>query len=399
MKRARRRICVVTGSRAEYGLLRWLMQEIRSDPELTLQVIATGMHLDPRFGNTVDAIVADGFAIDRRVDMLVAGDDAGAISRSTGLGLAGMAKALADLRPDLIVLLGDRFEIFAAAQAALFARIPVAHIHGGETTSGALDEAMRHSITKLSHLHFVAARPYADRVVQLGEAPRRVFCFGAIGMDALARLPVLDRAQLGRALGFGLGEPLFLVTYHPATLGDLSPARATRALLQALGHFPQATIVFSGVNADPGHAEIGPLIEAFVAGFAARARRSGGAAHLVTSMGHQRYLSALRAAAVVVGNSSSGLLEAPAAGTATVNIGPRQDGRLRASSVIDCAEDATAIRRALTRALAPAFRKSLAHIDAPYAGKNVSRQIKNVLKRVRLDQDLLRKRFYDLPRS
>jgi UDP-hydrolysing UDP-N-acetyl-D-glucosamine 2-epimerase len=389
MKPARRRICVVTGSRADYGLLRWLMHEIRADRGLTLQVIATGMHLDARFGSTIEAIVADGFTVDRRVEMLVAGDDATATAKSTGLGLIGMADALAQLQPDLMVVLGDRFEIFAAAQAALFARIPVAHIHGGETTVGAFDEAIRHSITKLSHLHFVAAAPYRDRVVQLGEAPSRVFTVGAIGLDNFTRLRLFDRPALQRQLGHPLGDPLFLVTYHPATLGRLAPARATAALLEALEHFPAATVIFSGANADPGHAAIAPLIESFIA------HRPGGRAHLVTSMGQRRYLSAMRAAAVVIGNSSSGLLEAPAAGTATVNIGPRQDGRLRASSVIDCAEDVRDIRRAITRALSPAFRRGLAHIDAPYAGRNVSVKIKNVLKRVRLG-GLLQKTFHDL---
>jgi UDP-hydrolysing UDP-N-acetyl-D-glucosamine 2-epimerase len=288
------------------------------------------------------------------------------------------------------VILGDRFEIFAAAQAALFARIPVAHIHGGESTSGALDDSMRHAITKLSHLHFVAARKYRDRVVQLGEDPARVFTTGAIGNDAFARLRLMDRTALQRSLGWDLGDakdnPLFLITYHPATLGKVPPARATAALLTALGRFPHATMIFSGVNADPGHAAITPLVEAFV--------RRHPRATLTPSLGQERYLNAMRAAAIVIGNSSSGLLEAPTARTATVNIGPRQDGRLRASSVIDCAEDAGAIERAITKALSPVFQRSLGKVKSPTAGQNVSRRIKAVLARVRLE-GLVNKTFYD----
>jgi GDP/UDP-N,N'-diacetylbacillosamine 2-epimerase (hydrolysing) len=394
MKRARRRICVVTGSRADFGLLRWLMHEIADDGRLELQVIATGMHLDPRFGATAAAITDAGFTIDRRVPMLQPGDDAVAVTKSTGLGVIGMADALADLRPDLLVLLGDRFEIFAAAQAALFARIPIAHIHGGESTTGALDDSMRHAITKLSHLHFVAAPAYRDRVVQLGEAPARVFTVGAIGNDNFTRLRLMDRPTLQRSLGWDLGDaqanPLFLITYHPATLGQVTPARATAALLTALDHFPDATMIFSGVNADPGHAAITPLVEAFV--------RRHARARVIPSLGQERYLSAMRAAAVVIGNSSSGLLEAPTARTATVNIGPRQDGRLRASSVIDCTEDATAIRRAITRALSPAFQRHLRKAQSPTAGKNVSRRIKTVLARVRLE-GLVNKTFHDLSRK
>jgi UDP-N-acetylglucosamine 2-epimerase (non-hydrolysing) len=394
MKRTRRRICVVTGSRADYGLLRWLMREIRADRRLILQVVATGMHLDPRFGNTAAAIEADGFRIDQRVAMLLGGDDAVAVTKSAGLGVIGMADALADLRPDLMVVLGDRFEILAAVQAALFARIPVAHLHGGELTRGALDDSMRHAITKLAHLHFVAAAAYRDRVVQLGEAPERVFVVGATGNDNFTRLHLLDRASLQRTLGFDLGNadehPLFLVTYHPATLGDVSPARATAALLEALAAFPAATIIFSGSNADPGHAAITPLIEAFVEKHAR--------AHLVPSLGQRAYLSAMRLATAVIGNSSSGLLEAPVAGTATVNIGPRQDGRLRAGSVIDCAEDAPAIRRAITRAASPAFQRKLREVEIPTAGKDVALRIKNVIATIPLE-GLTTKTFHDLPRA
>jgi UDP-hydrolysing UDP-N-acetyl-D-glucosamine 2-epimerase len=387
MKR-RRRIAVVTGSRADYGLLRWLMHEIQADSALELQVVTTGMHLDRRFGGTEALIRADGFPIAARVEMLLEGDDAAAITKSTGLGLIGFADAFADLAPDVVVVLGDRFEIFAAAQAALFARIPLAHVHGGEVTEGAIDESMRHAITKLSHLHFVAAAPYRDRVIQLGEAPDRVFLVGAPGLDNFRRLTLVDRAALAKDLGIPLTPPFFVVAYHPATLGALPPARAIAELLGALAAFPEATLLFSGTNADPGNAAITAAVERFVA------HRAN--AHFAPSLGQVRYLSALVAADLVVGNSSSGLLEAPAAKTATVNIGDRQHGRLRASSVIDCAEDADAIRGAIATALSPAFRRGLKHIRSPYAGDHVARRIKTILKRTPLAA-LARKPFFDLP--
>jgi UDP-hydrolysing UDP-N-acetyl-D-glucosamine 2-epimerase len=370
---SRRRICVVTGTRAEYGLLRWLMQEIRDDARLQLQLVVTGTHLLRAFGNTARAIEADGFVIDRRVPLHLRGDSPEAVTAAAGRALSGLGRAFAQLRPDLVVLLGDRYEALAAAQAALLARIPVAHLHGGETTFGAVDESMRHAITKLSQLHFVAAPAYRRRVLQLGEAPGRVFCFGPIGADNFRRLPLLDRPALARALELPLtSAPLFLVTYHPATLGRLTPAQAVTELLAALARFPQATIVFTGANADAGHAAIAPLYRDFIA-------RHPGRARYVASLGQLRYLSALRAAAAVIGNSSSGIIEAPLCGTPTVNLGDRQRGRLRAPSVIDCAEDRTAITRAIKQALS---RGRSAARRAP----DVSRRIKAVLARVRLDR-------------
>ncbi len=388
-----RRICVVTGSRADYGLLRWLMTEIAADRRLTLQIVATGMHLDPRFGETASAIEADGFVIDRRVPMLLAGDDGVATAKSTGLGVIGFADTLAELRPDLLVILGDRFEILAAAQAALFARIPVAHLHGGELTLGAFDDAIRHALTKLSHLHFVAAPAYRQRVIQLGEAPDRVFAFGALGNDNFQRLPLLSRRALAASLGFAPGRPFLLVTYHPATLAaSVAGAEALfSALTATLQSHPDANLLITGSNADPGHGPIARQAAAFV-------QRWQGRAHLVASLGQVRYLSALGTADVVIGNSSSGLLEAPVAGTPTVNIGDRQKGRLRAASVIDCADDARSIAAAIAQALSPKFRAGLRRQPSPTAGRNVARRIKTVLARVSL-AGLTQKGFHDLVSS
>jgi UDP-N-acetylglucosamine 2-epimerase (non-hydrolysing) len=380
-----RRICVVTGTRAEYGLLRWLMTEIRADARLRLQVVATGTHLERAFGTTARDIEADGFTIDRKVPLRLRGDSPAQVTAAAGRALAGLGAAFAELRPHLVVLLGDRYEALAAAQAALLARIPLAHIHGGETTFGAIDESMRHAITKLAQLHFVAAPPYRRRVLQLGEAASRVFCFGPIGADNFRRLPLLDRPALARALDIPLPGPLLLVTYHPTTLGRVAPARAVAQLLAALEGFPQASIIFTGANADPGHAAIAPLYRAFIA-------RHPGRAHYFPSLGQLRYLSALRAAAAVVGNSSSGIIEAPLCGTPTVNIGDRQRGRLRAPSVIDCAEERIAITRAISRALGPAFAP--ARTRPPSASRDVSRRIKDVLARVGLE-GLTTKTFRD----
>jgi UDP-hydrolysing UDP-N-acetyl-D-glucosamine 2-epimerase len=383
----RRRICVVTSTRADYGLLRWLMEEIRVDRRLQLQIVATGTHLAPRFGHTVDAIADDGFTVDRTVNITVDGDDARATAQSTARAVAGLADAFSDLQPDIVVLLGDRFEVLAAAQAALYARIPVAHLHGGERSDGAIDDSLRHAITKLSHLHFVAAPAYRQRVIQLGEAPAHVFCFGPLATDNFHRLSLLTPELLGRDLGLPIGEgPLFLVTYHPATLGRVAPARATAALLSALDRQREGLFLFTGSNADPGHAAIAPLIEGFVA-------RHPGRARFVASLGQLRYLSALRAAAVVVGNSSSGIIEAPLCGTPTVNVGERQRGRLRAPSVIDATETAPAVTRALTTALSPKFRRRLskARLAAPVAPR-----IRDVLAHVSL-VTLTEKRFRDLP--
>ena len=382
----------MTGTRAEYGLLYWLLREIEADDVLSLQLAVTGMHLAPEFGMTVGDIEADGFAVDARVEMLVSSDTSVGIAKSIGLGVIGFADAFARLKPDVVVLLGDRFEILAAAQAALVASIPIAHLHGGETTEGAFDEAIRHSITKMAHLHFVAAEPYRRRVVQLGEDPKRVFNLGSPGLDHFHRTPLLDRSEVEDFLAFPLDAPTFVVTYHPTTLSGRSVRESTKELFRALLRFPDARFVFTKSNADTGGRAINQAIDAFVQAHPDRARA-------FDAMGLPRYLSTLAHADVVIGNSSSGLTEAPAVGIPTVNVGARQNGRLRASSVIDCGESEAEIVQAIDTALSPGFGALIEGQELPYGVGDASPAVCRVLRETPLGESLLQKRFHDFAPS
>jgi UDP-N-acetylglucosamine 2-epimerase (non-hydrolysing)/GDP/UDP-N,N'-diacetylbacillosamine 2-epimerase (hydrolysing) len=382
----KRKICIVTGSRAEYGLLYWLMKEVSGDTGLRLQIVATGMHLSPEFGLTFQQIEADGFTIDAKVEMLLSSDSPVGIAKSMGVGVIGFADALDRLKPDILVVLGDRFEMLAATQAAMVARIPIAHIHGGETTEGAFDEGIRHAITKMAQWHFVAAEPYRKRVIQLGEASDRVFNFGAPGLDYFQRLEWMDRSSLEKSLAFKLAPPVFLVTYHPATLGQREPIGAMNELLAALDEFSEATVVFTYPNADTGgHALIARLNQ----WVAANKHRATACA----SLGQQRYLSLMRESDVILGNSSSALTEAPVLKKATVNIGDRQKGRLKATSVLDAEEDKDAIVTAIHTALSEDFRAGLPATKSLYGSGNVSRRVKNTLKVVAIESQ---KSFFDI---
>jgi UDP-hydrolysing UDP-N-acetyl-D-glucosamine 2-epimerase len=382
----RRRVAIVTGSRAEYGLLRDLIDSARTDARLELKLVVTGMHLVPEFGLTYTEIESDGLAIDAKVHMLVASDDRAAMVKSVGLGTIGFADAFATLRPEIVVVLGDRFEIFAAVQAALLSKIPVAHIHGGEISEGAVDEQLRHAITKMSHLHFTAAEPYRNRVLRMGEEPHRVFCFGAPGLDVLSRMTFATRADLASLLGMELEKPLHLVTYHPATTSNESQLRSVERLLAALEHL-EGTFVVTAPNADPQGRAMAQAMAQWASGRENVALR--------TNLGHRNYLSVMRASDVVVGNSSSGLIEAPALRVPTVNVGPRQDGRLKGASVIDCEDTTAAIVSAVRRALSADFRATWK--DAPLAYPqtgDASKRIADVLATVSLD-DIMTKHFQD----
>lgn len=381
-----RKICVVTGTRAEYGLLYWLMKEIQADAELQLQIIVTGMHLSPEFGLTYKTIEEDGFAIDVKVEMLLSSDTPVGIAKSIGLGVIGFADALDRIKPDIMVVLGDRYEILAAVQAALVAKIPVAHIHGGETTEGAIDESIRHAITKMSHLHFVAAEQYRTRVIQLGEHPDSVFNVGALGIENIKRLQLLNRSQLEQSINFELGSSCFLITYHPATLGTVEPAAAMQALLDALDLFPDAKILFTKPNSDTDGRILIQMIDEY-------ALLNKGRVTVFTSMGQVRYLSALQLADAVIGNSSSGIIEAPACNVPTVNIGNRQSGRLKADSIIDCQETTESIASAISKALSTPFREGVKQGVSLYGYGESALRIKNQLKQVNLSST---KRFYDL---
>lgn len=383
-----RRICVVTGTRAEYGLMRGLIAGLRDDDAFELQLAVTGMHLSPEFGLTWREIEADGFPIDERVEILLSSDSPVGVSKAMGLGMIGFAETFARLKPDLIVVLGDRFEILAAAAAALVAGIPIAHIHGGETTEGAFDEAIRHSVTKMSHLHFVAAAPYRDRVIQLGEAPERVFLVGGLGIDAIKGAPLLGRAELEAQLDLKFGERNLLVTFHPPTLEPGEAAAQMQALLDALDSLgPQTRLLFTMPNADTGARELAAMVDRFVA---VRAN-----ARVFTSLGQLRYLSCMRLMDGVVGNSSSGLIETPSFGIGTVNIGDRQAGRLKAASVIDCAPQQDAIEAALERLFSDDFRRELEELENPYGTGGATTAILDVLRRHPL-AGLLKKSFHDI---
>ncbi len=384
-----RRICIVSGSRADYGYLRRLARAIADAPELTLQWLATGTHFTEEFGSTYREIEADGFTIDEKLPMDLADDTVGAVARATGEIMVRMADALERLKPDILVVLGDRYETLAAAGAALLLRIPIAHIHGGEITEGAFDDAIRHAITKMSHLHFVAAEPYRKRVIQMGEEPARVFTVGAPSLDNLTNLQRLTIAGLEARVEHDLGEGFFLITYHPKTLGTGDGAAPVRALLTALEAWPERRLLITGVNADPGRDAVA---DAF-ADYAAEHRER---VAMCASLGGTAYFSALALCGAVVGNSSSGLIEAPAVGAATINIGDRQKGRLRAGSVIDCCDGIDDIRAAVSRALDPGFLGACADQEPPYGRGGASARIKQKLQSADLD-GLRTKRFYDLP--
>lgn len=385
---AARKICVVTGSRADYGLLLWVLRGIAQAPGFRLQLAVTGMHLAPRFGNTWQAIEADGFTIDEKVETVGEGDSAADIARSIGLGVAGFGEALARLAPDLLLVLGDRYEIFAAAQAAAVANIPIAHIAGGDTTEGAVDEVMRHGLTKMSHLHFTTSEQARRRVIQMGENPERVFNTGSPGLDTLRQTTLLSRDELEQSLGVKLLARNFLITFHPATLeGEAAAAAQFDALLRALeSHADGRTrFIFTRPNSDAGSAGITRRLDAWLAG------RDDAAAF--TSLGQVRYLSLIGQVDAVIGNSSSGLYEVPALKKPTVNIGSRQQGRAQAASVVNCAPLQAEIAAAIGRALA----LDCSRVVNPYGDGHAGERIVAILQRAPDFRTMLHKHFYDLP--
>ena len=381
-----RKICVVTGTRAEYGLLYWLMREIDQEDLLQLQVIVTGMHLSPEFGLTYKDVEKD-FKIDKKIEMLLSSDTPVGISKSMGLAQISFAETYSELQPDIVVVLGDRYEIFSAAASAMIARIPIAHLHGGETTEGAFDEAIRHSITKMSHLHFTAADEYCKRVIQLGEAPCRVFNVGGLGIESIKRLELLSRADFEKSIEFKLAKKNLLVTFHPTTLEESTASSQFQNLLDALGSLKDTNVIFTKANSDPD----GRIINKMIDGYVLEHKNSVA----FTSLGQLRYLSALQFVDAMVGNSSSGLLEAPSFKIATINIGDRQKGRLKAGSVINCLAEKISILNALGNIYSSEFKEALLAVTNPYGDGNASKAIVSVLKQHDL-KDILKKSFYDL---
>ncbi|QXE00955.1 UDP-N-acetylglucosamine 2-epimerase [Terribacillus sp. DMT04] len=380
---SKRKICIVTGTRAEYGLLYWLMKEIQQDTDLELQIIATGTHLSPEFGSTYRQIEGDGYTINEKIEMLLSSDSEVAIAKSVGLGTIGFADALARLNPDLIVILGDRFELLSVTQTALLLKIPIAHIHGGEKTFGAYDDSIRHAITKMSYLHFTSTEEHRRRVIQLGEYPDRVYNVGAPGIESIKKLNLMNKKDLEVSLNVSLDRPIFLITHHPTTLAQ-DPIEGTKELLDALDDYKDITMIFTKANADDHGRKINNLISGFVSGDPIKRK-------LFSSLGQMRYLSLLKHASVVIGNSSSALIEAPYLKTPAVNIGNRQKGRARPVCVIDSLADTASIRRAIDKSLNYDFEIEKSH--EIFGDGSTSKKIVDVLRNLEINSP--GKEFYD----
>nr|WP_165786847.1 UDP-N-acetylglucosamine 2-epimerase [Aliarcobacter cryaerophilus] len=382
-----KKICVVTGTRAEYGLLYWLLKEIEADKELQLQVIVTGMHLSPEFGLTYKEIEKE-FKINKKIEMLLSSDTSVGISKSMGLAQISFAESYDELKPDIVIVLGDRYEMFSATSAAMIARIPIAHIHGGEKTEGAFDESMRHSITKMSHLHFTATDEYKNRVIQLGEDPSRVFNIGGMGIENIKRLKLLSKDEFEKSIEFKLNIKNILVTFHPVTLENSTAKEQFQQLLDAIDELEDTNIIFTKANSDTDGRVINQMIDEYVT-------KNSHKSIVFTSLGQLRYLSALQYVDAVVGNSSSGLAEAPSFRIGTINIGDRQKGRIKASSMIDCEANKNSIVKAFAKLYSKEFQESLKTTINPYGDGCASKKIVEILKSVDLE-NILKKSFYDL---
>lgn len=383
------KICVITGTRAEYGLLFWTMKTIKEHPDFELSVCVTGMHLSPEFGLTYNQIVSDGFQIEGKIEMLLSSDTSVGITKSVGLGLIGFADFFERTKPDWILVLGDRFEIFSAVTAAMIARIPVAHCHGGEATEGLIDEAIRHSLTKMSHLHFTSTIEYRNRVIQLGEQPSSVFHVGALGIENINRLKLLNKQEFESSIDFQLSSLNFLVTFHPVTLDQSSTENQFKELLKALLAFKEAKIIFTKPNADHDGRIISQIIDDFV-------NKNSDRSISFVSLGQLKYLSAIKHCQVVIGNSSSGLIEVPSFKKPAINIGDRQQGRVQAKSVISCKPEMNAIIESIQIALSDEFQLILQNVENPYGEGNSSNKIVEAIQNASI-QNILKKEFYNLP--
>lgn len=387
----KRKICVITGTRAEYGLLKPVIKKIQKEDELELLLYVTGAHLSPEFGFTYHEIEQDNICISRKIEMLLSADTASGVLKSMGVEMMGLADAFAADRPDMVVLLGDRYEILAAATAAMVFNIPIAHIHGGELTEGAIDDAIRHSITKMSYLHFAAAEDYRRRIIQLGEEPDRVYNVGALGVENIKKVELLTQEELERQIQFSLEGKVAMVTFHPVTLSNETAREQFSVLLSALLRFPELKVIFTKANADTDGRVINQLIDKAV-------EENTGRYTCYSSLGQLRYLSALKYCDIVIGNSSSGLIEVPSFHIATVNIGERQKGRIRAGSVIDCGVSEEEIIKAICLGMSREFKQKIINVKNPYEGENTSRiMVDKIKETLRENSDLKKnKRFYDM---
>ena len=380
------KVAIFTGTRAEYGLLYWLLNDVKRDKELTLQLLVSGSHLSPEFGLTFKQILDDGFEIAEKIEMLLSSDSPTGTAKSMGLAVLGYADAFSRLNPDVIVILGDRYEAFAAAQTAMVMRIPIIHLHGGEVSEGAYDDAIRHAITKLSYLHATSTDIHRQRVIQLGESPARVVNVGAIGLDHLKRTTLMPRNELARALEFDLSRPYFIVTYHPVTLADEPPADTFELILRALDHFPKHQIVITYPNADDGGHQIISLLKSYGSDRLGRVLT-------IPSLGQIRYLSAVKYADALIGKSSSGIIEVPSFDVPTVNIGLRQKGRLAAKSVLHCAATYDEILKTIELATSRKYKQKNEEVVNPYGMGDASSRIIDMIKKCKFSA---MKTFHDL---
>ena len=384
----KRKICVVTGTRAEYGLLTPILHEINKDKALELQLVVTGMHLSPEFGLTYKEIEKE-FLIDKKVEILLSSDSSIGIAKSMGLAQISFAEVYAELQPDVVVVLGDRYEIFAAVTTAMISRIPIAHISGGELTQGAIDDSIRHSITKMSHIHFVATEEYRQRVIQLGEEPTHVYNFGEAGLDNIVNLTLLSKVKFEESINFKLLKKSLLITYHPTTLDDLTTiTRDFENILKVLDSQEETTLIFTKANSDEGGRKINSMIDTYVTEHQDKAI-------VFTSLGQLRYLSALQYVDAVVGNTSSGIVEAPSFKIGTINIGDRQKGRIQASSIINCQPIKKELDEAFVTLYNSDFKYALKTLHNPYGQGDASKKTKEVLKNISLN-DIIKKKFRDI---
>ena len=383
-----RKICVVTGTRAEYGILKPLLAEIDSDEFLRLQLVVTGTHLSEKYGATYKEIEKDGFKIDAKITMNLDDDSNMALSLAMAQLQSDITKTFSELKPDIVVILGDRYEILSVAIAAMMLHIPLAHIHGGELTEGAMDDSIRHAVTKLSHLHFTSTTKYAQRVIQLGEQPQRVFNVGSLAVEQITKLPLLSKKELEKSLAFKFGKKNILVTYHPETLSELLPQEQFQELLNALDELKDTKIIFTNANADSGGAIINTMIEDYV-------QKNSDKAVAFNSLGQLRYFSTIKYVDAVVGNSSSGILEVPSFHKPTINIGERQKGRTQSKSIVNAKLSQDDIKKAIYKAYDEDFLQIIKDVRNPYELEGTSIKIKKVLQNEAIDS-ILQKKFYDI---
>ncbi|WP_404405196.1 UDP-N-acetylglucosamine 2-epimerase [Jeotgalibacillus malaysiensis] len=384
-----KKISILTATRAEYGLLKPLIKKLKEMTEFEVQIVVTGAHLSPEFGLTYKEIEQDGFQIDEKIDMLVSADTPAAISKSMGLSMIGFADYFQRSQPDMLIVLGDRYETLAVCLAAMNQRIPIAHLYGGETTEGAVDESIRHAITKVSYLHFTSTDLYRNRVIQLGEHPDRIHCVGALGVENILSESLLTKKELESSIGFNLDAPYALVTFHPVTLEDNQSEIQMKSLLSAIKNYPDMKFIFTKANADANGRVINKLIDSYCS--------NNSHAVAFTSLGLRRYLSALQNCSMVIGNSSSGLIEAPSFGVPTINIGDRQKGRLQANSVINCKAENESINKAIALAASDSFKEKAMNAVNPYGNGDTSEKIAKVLLKFLINDEInLKKTFFDL---